>query len=368
MLSAFKALSDTELHSLFQNKIREIPAVDKKLTATAQAHLDNLTKPLGSLGRLETLATRLFCIGAGKQPLAVDKAMLFTIAADHGVVEEGVSHATQEVTGQMLQNFLNGGAGINVICKSAGWDFLAVDAGVAGPPLPDAPKLINAKIMPGTANIAKGPAMNQKEVLTALLLGINLADIAQERGYKCLGTGEMGIGNTTPSSALFCAWLGLTPVESVGPGAGLVQDLLTHKAAVVKKALTVNSKAIESNNPLQVLAALGGIEIAVMAGIMLGAAKNRLPVLVDGFIATAAYLAAFKLNPLVSDYAIFAHCSAESAHQNVLNRIGRKPLLDMRMRLGEGTGAALALPILRAAADIYNNMASFKSAGVTVQK
>lgn len=364
MLSFFKSFDESRLLSAFTDRTSLIEQVDCKLSAQAQDHIDQLTKPQGSLGELENIASRLFCIGSGKAPLGVDKGILFTIAADHGVVEEGVSASTQEVTRQMLQNFLNGGAGVNVLCNSTGMDFVAVDAGVAGPELAPHPSLINAKIAHGTANMAKGPAMTVSQTLLALLLGFELADMAAERGYKCFGAGEMGIGNTTPSSALFCAFLGIQPEDSVGIGAGLLPEKLAHKADVVARALDVNREAVNSGDALQVLASLGGIEIAVMAGIMLGAAKNRLPMLVDGFIATAAYLAAFKLVPAVEDYCFFAHCSAESAHTLVLERLGKKPLLNLGLRLGEGTGAALGMPILRAACDMYNNMASFKNAGV----
>ncbi len=364
MLSALKPLKLGQLSELFQQKLADIKPVDDKLRPVAQAHLDNLTKPLGSLGRLEDTAARLFCIAGGKLPLAVDKAMMFTIAADHGVVAEGVSSAKQEVTRQMLQNFLAGGAGINALCKSAGWDFLAVDAGVAGPELPHSPALISAKIALGTQNIAYGPAMSKEQTLMALLLGLDLALLAAKRGYRCLGAGEMGIGNTTPSSALFCAWLGFTPIESVGVGAGLPQEALAHKAQVVAKALSANKSSIDSGDALDALAALGGLEIAVMAGIMLGAAQSGLPMLIDGFIATAAYLAASRLCPAVDGYCIFAHCSAESAHKAVLEKLGKTALLDLGMRLGEGTGAAVALPMARAAAAVYNDMASFAGAGV----
>lgn len=334
-----------------------------------QRHIDNLTKPLGSLGRLEETALQLFCVeavrtGAPPQKLNVDPGLLFTVAADHGVTAQGVSPHSQEVTRQMLLNFLNGGAGVNALCRNAAMDFMAVDAGVLGDDFAPHPSLIRAKIAWGSADFSQGPAMTRQECLRALGLGLQLAEIAVARGYRCLSAGEMGIGNTTPSSALYCAWLDIRPEDSVGTGAGLDPKLLSHKASVVRRGLEANAAALRSNDPLSVLAALGGLEIAVMSGIMLGAAEQKIPMLIDGFIAGAAFLAAWKIAPALADYCFFAHCSAEGAHRQALRLMGKEPLLDLGLRLGEGSGAALAMCVVRGAVHMFNDMASFEQASV----
>lgn len=369
MLAQYSGLGDAELEDILRAALGDIPNAapgrNPSLARAGQERLDSLTKPKGSLGRLEGIALALYCLADGRPPLAVEPGILFTVAADHGVTAEGVSSAAQEVTGQMLRNFLSGGAGVNALCFSAGLDFLAVDAGVKGPDLAPHERLVSAKIAQGTGNIALGPAMTRREALLALVLGLNLAAGAAARGYKCLAAGEMGIGNTTPSSALYSAWLGLPPEDTVGQGAGLSEAGLARKKEVVARALAANRAAVDSGDPIAVLAALGGLEIGAMAGLMLGAARARLPFLVDGFIATAAFVAAWKLCPKALDCCFFAHASAERAHSMLLKLLGQKPLLDLGLRLGEGTGAALAYPILRAAASMFNNMASFGSAEVT---
>lgn len=365
MLVKYSDFDDSRLNAQLERLIGEIPAADPALAAEAQAYIDDLTKPRGSLGQLESMAACLYVLSGGKRPLAVDPSMLFTVAADHGVVAEGVSSASQEVTRQMVENFLAGGAGINALCQSANMGFIAVDAGVKGPEFPPHDRLIRAKIAQGTRNMAEGPAMTRREALLGLLLGFDLADLALQNNCKSLGAGEMGIGNTTPSSALYSAWLDMPTADTVGSGAGLPSAQMSHKISVVERALAANKRAIESGDPVEVLAALGGLEIAVMAGIMLGAARARLPMLVDGFIATAAFTAAWKICPRVQDACFFAHASAEKAHAEVLRLLGKKPMLDLGMRLGEGTGAAVGLGLLRAAAYMFNNMASFSGAGVT---
>jgi len=341
-----------------------IEPVDKGLLAPAKAHLDNLTKPLGSLGRLEDIAARLYMISGGKAP-CVDPARIFVCAGDHGVAAEGVSPFPQEVTRQMVANFLNGGAGINVLAKTAGIDLTVVDAGCAGGPFPEHPMLANSKIAQGTANLAEGPAMTMEQCAAALVLGIELADEAAASGVRCLGTGDMGIANTTPSTALYCAFLGLDPETITGPGAGLDAGGVSRKAKVIAKGLAANADALASGDPLSILAALGGLEIACLAGIVLGAAKNKLPVAVDGFISTAACVSAVKLCPAASDYAFYSHASAEQGHSKVMSALAGTPLLDLGLRLGEGTGAALAIFLMRAACNVFNDMATFDQAGVS---
>jgi len=341
-----------------------ISPVDQTLAAVGQAHLDNLTKPKGSLGRLEELALQLFMVQGGTPPTA-DPARVYTVAGDHGVVAEGVSLFPQEVSRQMVLNFLNGGAGINVLAKTAGVQLFVVDAGCVGPDFDAHPQLIRGKVAQGTANLAQGPAMTREECLRALLLGVDLADRARAEGVRVLGTGDMGIGNTTPSTALYCAYLGLDPANMTGPGAGLDKTGVRRKVEVIRRGLEVNANAVAGGDPLGILAALGGLEIACLAGLILGGAKNRQLVCVDGFISSAACVAAWKLCPATADYTVLSHASAEPGHRHALEQMGKKPLLDLGLRLGEGTGAAAAMFLLRGAAAIYNDMASFASAGVS---
>jgi len=338
--------------------------VDTSLAEKGQAHLDNLTKPQGSLGRLEELALQLFLVQEGQAP-AVDPMRIYTVAGDHGVNDEGVSVFPQEVTRQMILNFLNGGAGINVLAGTAGAQLYVVDAGSCGGGYDEHPNLIQAKIAPGTANLAKGPAMTQEQCLEALLLGIDLADRAHADGVKVLGTGDMGISNTTPSTALYCAYLRLEPEAMTGPGTGLDAEGVVSKAAVIRRGLTVNKEVVESGDAIGILAALGGLEIATLAGLILGGAKNRQLICVDGFISTAAYTAAVKICPTVKEYCVISHASAEPGHAKAVAELELKPFLDLGFRLGEGTGAACAMYLVRSAADIYNKMASFADAGVS---
>ena len=329
-------------------------------------HIDVLTKPKGSLGRLEDVAARLFAIRDGRTPLAVDPARIVTVAADHGVVEEGVSASPAIVTRQQVNNFLGGGAGISVLTRTNGIDHQVVDAGVAGEDFPEHPRLVRRKIASGTANMSRGPAMTIEECLAALDVGISLAEEADAAGFRCLGTGEMGIGNTTPSTALFAALYGLDPVSIVGPGAGLLPEGILHKAGVIKKSLDVNADAVKSKDPVRLLAALGGLEIAVLTGLVLGSAAVRLPVVIDGFISTAACAMALKMAPQARDYCFFSHASAEPGHAAIMAELGERPLVDLGFRLGEGTGAVFGMLILRNAAAMYNDMATFTNAGISV--
>lgn len=345
--------------------LSRITPVSAALADEAMAHINTLTKPLGSLGRLEELAARLYAVRNGVPPLAADPARVITIAGDHGVIEEGVSSSPAVVTRQQVYNFLNGGGGISVMCRCNGIGHQVVDAGVAGEEFPDHPLLVRRKIAPGTANIAKGPAMTVERCLAALELGMDLAAMAHADGVQCLGTGEMGIGNTTPSTALFAALYGLDPADITGPGAGVPPTGLAGKVAVIRKALDVNANAVRSMDPVAVLAALGGLEIAALTGLILGAAARRIPVMVDGFISTAACAAALAMAPAAGDYCFFGHASAEPGHALILERMGQRPLVDLGLRLGEGTGAVFGIVLLRSAAAMFNDMATFSGAGVT---
>lgn len=347
----------------FDAALAAIQPLDQSLAAQGQAHLDNLTKPQGSLGRLEDLALQMYLIQEG-QALQADPMRIYTVAGDHGVNDEGVSLFPQEVTRQMILNFLGGGAGINVLAKTAGAQLYVVDAGSCGGGYDEHPNLIQAKIAQGTANLAKGPAMTREQCLKALLLGISLADRAHEAGVKVLGTGDMGISNTTPSTALYCAYLGLDPVTMTGPGTGLDAEGVSIKAAAITRGLEVNKGVVESGDPVEILAALGGLEIAALAGLIIGGAKNRQLICVDGFISTAAYTAAWKICPVVKEYCVISHASAEPGHKAAVSAMGLEPLLDLGFRLGEGTGSACAMYLVRSAVDMYNDMATFADAGV----
>lgn len=354
-----------DARSRLAQHIARITAPDPSLRAKAMVHIDSLTKPKGSLGRLEELAARLFAVQNGVTPLAVDPARVVTAAADHGVAAEGVSASPAIVTRQQVCNFLNGGGGISVMCRTNGIGHQVADAGVAGGEFPDHPLLIRHKIASGTANMANGPAMTEAECLAAVLLGISLAEKARAEGIRCLGTGEMGIGNTTPSTALFAALFSLDPADIAGPGAGVPPVGMEGKIAVIRKALYVNAEAVRSKDPLRILAALGGLEIAALAGLVLGAAAERIPVVIDGFISTAACAVALAMAPKARDFCFFSHASAEPGHAGIMNFFNECPLVDLAFRLGEGTGSVFGIVLLRSAAAMYNEMATFGSAGVS---
>lgn len=353
-------------HETLLSEIRPVQAADGDV---AQAHLDDLTKPKGSLGRLEEIAVRLHRIqnpgAATPTAVTADPARIYTVAGDHGVAAEGVSLFPQEVTRQMVLNFCAGGAGINALAAAAGIGLKVVDAGSLGGEFPEHELLLQRKIAPGTANMAEGPAMTEEQCLRALQLGVELADMADADGIRVLGTGDMGIANTTPSTALYAAYLGFAPADITGPGTGLNAESVAAKARVIDTALRVNADAVQSGDPVRILAALGGFEIATLAGLILGAARNRQAVVVDGFISTAAYTAAQAIRPEVAGYAFLSHASAEPGHRAICEKLGLRPLLDLGLRLGEGTGAAMAIFLLRSAAAVFNDMATFSGAGVT---
>ena len=334
----------------------------------AQNHLDNLTKPRGSLGKLEELARRLYAMRQGEMPLSVSPALMLTVAGDHGVAAQNVSPVPQVVTRQMVHNFLNGGAGVNVLCRVSGMELRVVDAGCHGGPYGANPMLLDRRLGDGTADLSQGPAMSRETCFDGLRAGINLARDFAHKGYRCLATGEMGIANSTAATAMYCALLGLDPEKMTGPGAGADPAMVRHKISVVRTALQVNAPLLHDNDPIAILAALGGFEIVIMAGIMLGAASQRLPILIDGFICSAAYAAALRLCPHLADYAVLAHTSAEPGHASAMQRLStdaaNTPLLHLGMRLGEGTGCAVAYHLLRCAAAIYMEMATFDSANV----
>lgn len=344
-----------------QDTIGKIKSVRSEFLDIAQKRLDNLTKPLGSLGRLEEMARRLVAITENTMP-ALEKKVLFTFAGDHGVTEEGVSAYPKEVTPQMVLNFLRGGAGINVLARHAGADVVVVDIGVDYD-FGGVDGLIDLKVMRGTKNIAKGPAMTKDEAIKCVEVGIEIANGYAKKGYKIFGTGDMGIGNTTPSSAIASVLTGKPASEVTGRGTGISDESLMKKIAVIEAAINLNRP--DPNDPVDVLAKVGGTEIGGIAGIILGAASNRIPVVIDGFISTAGALIAYCMEPKTKDYMFAAHNSVEIGHKAMLEKIGLKPILDLDMRLGEGTGAALAMHIIEAGLRIYKEMATFGEAGVS---
>ncbi len=360
------------MKTIFENSIADIEPCTSGLVLNAQKHLDNLTKPRGSLGHLEEVAKRIYCIQGAPQKLRTEKAFMFTVAADHGIAAENVSSYPQEVTRQMVLNFLSGGAAINVLCKLNNIDFAVVDAGCMGGAFGSYKQLVDKRLGEGTYNFARQAAMSRETCLTALVHGIELADDATQKGYDILAIGEMGIANTTSATAIFCALFNLDPKHITGPGAGASQELISRKATVITQALGLHSTILKDGDAVDILATLGGFEIAVMAGIILGAAKNKRILMVDGFIATAAFAIARSICKNVEDFALLSHASAEPGYVRVLDEFARQgfsygPLLQLEMRLGEGTGAALAIPLVRAAASIYNNMATFASANISDQ-
>ncbi len=337
----------------------EIGPLDEEAMQSARRRLDSLTKPRGSLGYLEELAVRLAGITGQLFP-RVDPRVVVVMAGDHGVVEEGVSLYPQEVTRQMVINFLEGGAAINVLSRLAGARVRVVDMGVVGE-VHD-PRLDVRKVCPGTANMCRGPAMSREEAVAALEAGMEVAEEEIAGGARLICLGDMGIGNTTPSSAVISCLLGLPPAEVTGKGTGLDGEGWRRKVAIIEKALEVNSPS--PSDPLDVLSKVGGMEIAGLCGVALRAASRRVPVVVDGLIAGAAALLAFRFQPRIRDYLFAGHLSAEPGHRLALEALGLRPLLQLDMRLGEGTGAVLASLILEAACRIIREMATFEEAGV----
>ncbi|MBA4327708.1 MAG: nicotinate-nucleotide--dimethylbenzimidazole phosphoribosyltransferase [Polaromonas sp.] len=333
------------------------PTADPVLAARLQQRIDNKTKPPGALGRLETLALQLGLIQRS-EALAFDAPQMVVFAADHGIAAEGVSAFPQAVTLQMVGNMLAGGAAINVFARQHGFALQVVDAGVAAD-LAAHPQLLQRKIAPGTANICEGPAMSMAQAVQALHAGMA---VVKDLPGNVVAFGEMGIANTSPAALLLARLSGLPLADVVGRGTGLDDVQLAHKQAVLTRAL---ARHAEVQEPLAVLAALGGFEIAMMSGAMLQAASERRVVLVDGFIAGAAALLACALQPVTKDYLVFCHRSAERGHHLLLAQLQATPLLDLDMRLGEGTGALLAWPLLQSASLFLAEMASFDSAGVS---
>ncbi len=344
--------------------IEMIKPLDKGAMAEAQARQDQLTKPPGSLGRLEELSVQLAGI-QGKSIPQIRHKVIITMAGDHGVVAEKVGNWPQEVTAQMVYNFLNGGAGINVIARQVGARVVVVDMGVATELGPN-PQLLSRKIAPGTQNITQGQAMTREQAVKAIETGMEIVAAEVAKGLDIVGTGDMGIGNTTASSAICAVMIGKPVAEVTGRGTGITDEQLVHKIEVIERALAVNHP--DPRQPLDVLAKVGGFEIGGLVGVMLGAAAHRIPVVIDGFISGAAALIATALSPKLKDFLIAGHVSVEAGHKWLLRHLGLKPLLDFDMRLGEGTGAALGIFLAEASARVLAEMATFAEAGVSQEE
>jgi len=343
-----------------EETLKQICPLDRSIEYAAQNRLDCLTKPPGSLGKLEELARRIAVI-QGKVPPRLGRKLLFVFAADHGITEDGVSAYPKEVTAQMTYNFLSGGAAINVLARHHGVETEVVDVGVDYE-FAEPRGLRNCKVRRGTSNFARGPAMTRDEAGRCVEVGIQLAHEAAAEKIFLLGAGDMGIGNTSSAAAILCALTGATPATAAGRGTGIDDAMLRRKTAAIERGLEINRP--DATDPLDVLAKVGGLEIGAMTGVILGAAAFRLPMVLDGFIAGAAALLAQRFSIHVRDFLFASHLSAEKGHKLILDELKLTPVLDLEMRLGEGTGACLLMGLMEAAVRIMGEMATFESAGV----
>jgi nicotinate-nucleotide--dimethylbenzimidazole phosphoribosyltransferase len=344
---------------MLEEYIKGIEELDADIMKKAQSKIDNLTKPVGSLGKLEEIAVLICGIKRTLNP-KIERKVIFTLAGDHGIVEEGVSAYPQEVTKQMVYNFVKGGAGINVLSRHINAEVIVVDIGVKEDILSD--RVINKKIDYGTKNFLKGPAMTREQAIKSIIYGIELVEEMKDK-IDIVGTGDMGIGNTTPSSAIVSVITGSEVENVTGRGTGISDEIYKRKIEVIKRGINLNKP--DTDDPIDVLSKVGGFEIGGIAGIILGCAKNKIPVVIDGFISGAGALIAYKLNQLTKNYMIASHLSVEKGHKILLDYIGLKPLLNLDLRLGEGTGAALGISLVEASIKILNEMASFEKAGVS---
>jgi nicotinate-nucleotide--dimethylbenzimidazole phosphoribosyltransferase len=339
---------------------RQIRPLEETFLQAAQRRLDSLTKPQGSLGKLETIARRYSAIRESVEP-SVDKKMIVTFAGDHGIVAKGVSAYPREVTVQMVLNMLSGGAAVNVLARHAGASVAVVDIGVDFDFEPHE-GLTMRKVAKGTGDFTEGPAMSYDKALRSMEIGIELAEDYARAGVDIIGTGEMGIGNTTPSTAILSV-ISNMPVGSItGRGTGIDDRTLINKIAMIEQGIAVNRP--DPRDPVDVLAKVGGFEIGGIAGLIIGAAYHRVPVIVDGFISSAGALIAVAMNRTINDYLFYSHLSAEAGHRAMLAALGQEPIMNLDMRLGEGTGAAIAMSVIEAAVRIMTEMATFESAGV----
>jgi len=345
------------------DRVARVEPLDASAMELARTRQQELTKPAGSLGRLEDLAIQL--AGITQQPLPeIKRKAVIVMAGDHGVTSEGVSAYPSVVTAQMVYNFLRGGAAINALARHAGAQVIVVDVGVAAEI--QHPDLLSRKVASGTANMMLGPAMTREQMMAAIQVGIDVLDILVDQGVDLVATGDMGIGNTTASSAISAA-LAQVPVALVtGYGTGISDEQLAHKIQVIERALAHN--APDPRDALDVLMKVGGLEIAGLTGVIMAAASRRVPVVIDGFISGAAALVAVEVQPAIRGYLLAGHASVERGHRLILDRLGLFPLLDLGLRLGEGTGAVLAMNVIEAALHAHREMATFAEAGVSTRE
>jgi nicotinate-nucleotide--dimethylbenzimidazole phosphoribosyltransferase len=341
--------------------LESIQPVSEEYLQKARKHTDNLAIPRGSLGRLTELGSQYLAIRQNLKS-RITKKEIFTFAADHGVVAEGVSAFPGEVTRQMVLNFIAGGAGVNVLARHVGSRVTVVDIGV-NYDFNEIDGLIIKKIARGTGNIAKEPAMTRDEALKAIGVGVELARKSASAGVDIIGTGDMGIGNTTPSSAIIAVLSGLPVSEVTSRGTGICDESLNIKIKTIEKALSLHNPA--KDDPIDILCKVGGFEIAGIAGLIIGAAFERIPVVIDGFISTAGAIIAYEMNHVIGEYIYASHLSVEKGHRIMLDWMGLKPLLDLNLRLGEGTGAALGISLVEAGVRLVTEMLTFDEAGVT---
>jgi nicotinate-nucleotide--dimethylbenzimidazole phosphoribosyltransferase len=346
------------------NTIEKIKALDEQAMAGARMRQNNLTKPQGSLGQLESISVQVAGIKGNPRPRITHK-VIFTLAGDHGVTKEGVSAYPSEVTPQMIYNFLRGGAAINVLARQVGARVIVADLGVASA-LERNPQLKEKKVALGTHNMAEGPAMSREEAIRSIEAGIELVEEELPKGIDILGTGDMGIGNTTASSAITTALTRMDVTKVTGRGTGLDDEGWKTKVKVIEKALKINRP--NPKDAIDVLSKVGGFEIGGIAGVILAGARYQIPLVIDGFISGAAALIATSLSPQVKPYLIASHQSVEQGHKILLEHLGLKPLLNLDMRLGEGTGAALGIFLVEASLKILDEMATFAEAGVSEKK
>lgn len=359
-LNDIKNASEKELEEALLELVKGVKDIDNESFLGMQERLDIKIKPHRSLGLLEDMAQQVAGIYGTSHPEIKGKAVLL-MAGDHGVVAEGVSAAPQEVTAQLFYSYLNGGGGINVLARHAGAEVVATDIGIAFPL--DPPELMSNRVKSGTNNMANGPAMTRHETLQAIFTGAKIACEVIDSGVNLIATGEVGIGNTTPSSALISVFTGASVEEVTGRGTGLKDEALKHKQEIIKQAIKINQPDI--SDPIDTLSKIGGLEIAALVGAILEAAYNNVPVILDGIISAAAAITAYELANFSCKYMIASHGSEELGQRLAYEKLGLKPRLDFNLRLGEGTGAALMFPMVEAAIKIADEMATFESASVT---
>lgn len=348
---------------ILESTIKAIKPLDKEVMARAQDRLDNMAKPIGGLGKLEDIAVKIAGI-RGKVNNNIDKKNIVVMCSDNGIIEEGVSASPQEFTRILTENMAKGLTGVSVLAKMANAEITVVDVGINGR-LEDE-RIIDRKIRRGTSNFSKGPSMSLDEAIKSIEIGIEIGDRLASEGYEIIGTGELGIGNTTTSAAILTCFSGLDVDKTVGKGAGLTNEQYIRKKKAINKGIEINKPDV--NNPIDVLSKLGGFDIGAICGLYLSAAKNRLPIVIDGFISSAAALLAYKICPESREYMIPSHLSKEPGSKYMMKELGLEPMLDLEMRLGEGSGCPLAFNIIDSALSIMNNMASLDVASIDGDK